>query len=110
MAACDAATALIAICSRSQGSCSIRQTKPRLTSPSSASAGRRTSLKNSSDVSCAFRPSFFRRLPFSKPGMPRSTRNRLVPFAPAAGSVLATTITRSACQPLVMKVLLPLSR
>ena len=77
--------------------------------PSRFSAGTFTSLKNSSDVSCAFMPIFLRRWPFSKPGMPRSTSNRLVPLAPAAGSVLATTITRSACQPLVMKVLLPFS-
>jgi hypothetical protein len=40
----------------------------------------------------------------------RPTSSRLVPLAPASGSVLATTITRSACQPLVMKVLLPFSR
>ena len=31
-------------------------------------------------------------------------------LAPAAGLVLATTTTKSACQPLVMKVLLPLSK
>ena len=40
----------------------------------------------------------------------RRTSSRLVPFAPAPGSVFATTMTRSACQPLVMKVLEPLSR
>ena len=38
---------------------------------------------------------------------PASTSSRLVPLAPAAGSVLATTMTKSACQPLVIKVLLP---
>ncbi|MNP76692.1 hypothetical protein D3C76_1739830 [compost metagenome] len=44
----------------------------------------------------------------SKPGVSASTRNRLVPFAPALGSVLATTITRSARKPLVMNVFEPL--
>ncbi|MOA39385.1 hypothetical protein D3C78_1611620 [compost metagenome] len=53
-------------------------------------------------------PTFSRRLPLAKPGVPASTRNRLVPLAPAFGSVLATTITRSARKPLVMKVLEPL--
>jgi hypothetical protein len=67
-----------------------------------------TLSKNNSDVSCAFMPIFFRRLPFSNPGMPRSTSSGLVPLAPAAGVGLATTITTSACQPFVMKVLDPL--
>ena len=113
MVACMLATAPMAICSRSHGSCSIRPMKPRFSwsaPPSRFSAGTLTLSKNSSDVSCAFSPTFFSRLPRSKPGMPRSTSSRLVPLAPASGLVLATTITRSACQPLVMKVLLPLSR
>ncbi|MOA59174.1 hypothetical protein D3C78_1837280 [compost metagenome] len=54
-------------------------------------------------------PTFFRRLPLLKPGIEVSTRNRLMPRAPAAGSVLATTITTSQCMPLVMKVLEPFS-
>ena len=53
-------------------------------------------------------PTFSRRLPREKPGVLVSTRNRLMPLAPALLSVLATTITRSASQPLVMKVLEPL--
>ncbi len=86
MADCAAATAVMAICSRSQGSCSIRQMKPRFSMaapPSRFSAGTRTLSKNSSEVSCARRPSFFSRLPTEKPGMPRSTSSRLVPLAPA---------------------------
>jgi hypothetical protein len=42
--------------------------------------------------------------------IPRSTTSRLIPPCLASGSVLATTMTRSARMPLVMKVLAPLSR
>jgi hypothetical protein len=68
----------------------------------------RTSSKNSSAVSCALRPILSRLRPRSKPGMPRSTTSRLMPGA-GSGSVRATTITRSALMPLVMKVFEPLS-
>ena len=104
------ATAPTAIDSRSWGRFSIRWAKPRLSVPSRFSAGTRTSSKNSSAVSCALRPTFSRFRPREKPGMPRSTTSRLMPFAPgASGSVRATTITRSALMPLVMKVFDPLS-
>ncbi len=46
--------------------------KPLPSSPSSASAGTRTSMKESSPVSEAFQPSFFIFLEVSKPGVPRS--------------------------------------
>jgi hypothetical protein len=41
--------------------------------------------------------------------MPRSTTSSEKPSAPFSGSVHATTITRSACMPLVMNVFDPLS-
>jgi hypothetical protein len=66
-------------------------------------------VKNSSAVSFALSPTFCSRRPRSNPGVPRSTAIRLTPCAPSSGAVLATTTTRSACSPLVMKVFCPLS-
>ena len=40
----------------------------------------------------------------SKPSIPRSTTSNEKPCAPLSGSVCATTMTRSALMPLVMKV------
>ena len=77
-------------------------------SPSRFSTGTRTSSKNSSEVSCACRPIFSRLRPLVKPGVPASTQIRMMPLRPAAGSVLAQTITRSASWPLLMKVFEPL--
>ena len=45
----------------------------------------RTSSKKSSDVSCAFMPSFSRLRPRVKPGRFDSTRNNVTPLAPAVG-------------------------
>ena len=70
--------------------------------------GTTTLSKNSSAVSCALRPILSRLRPRSKPAIPRSTTIRLMPLWPASGSVLATTITRSAWMPLLMKVFEPL--
>ena len=67
----------------------------------------RTSSKNNSAVSCAFWPIFFRLRPRLKPGRSASTSTRVTPLAPAVVSVLATTMTRSAMPPLVMKVFCP---
>ena len=67
------------------------------------------SWKNSRAESEACWPIFSIFLPRSKPGREASTRNREVPLAPLPGSVIAATITRSACMPLVMKILEPLS-
>ena len=77
-------------------------------SPSRLLQGTRTSSKNSSEVSWAFMPTFFSNRPLLKPGVSASTRIRLVPLAPPAGSVFATTITRSERYPLVMNVFEPL--
>ncbi|MNL68942.1 hypothetical protein D3C87_1937410 [compost metagenome] len=64
--------------------------------------------KNSSAVSAAAWPTFSSLRPRLKPARLASTAIRLMPLAPAAGSVLHTTMTRSAVRPLLMKVLLPL--
>ena len=70
--------------------------------------GTRTSLKNSSDVSCASNPSLSSLRPRAKPSTSSvSTTISEVPFAPALGSVLATTMIRLAVWPLVMKVFWP---
>src|SRR6185312_700042 len=55
--------------------------------------GTRTSSKNSSAVSCAFCPIFFKLRPRRKPGRSVSTSTRLTPLAPAEVSVLAATMT-----------------
>src|ERR1035437_3116141 len=82
--------------------------KPLFSSPKRFVAGTRTSSKNSSAVSAAFCPIFSSLRPFLNPARSASTRNTDTPLAPAAGSVLATTTTRSQLRPLLMKVLLPL--
>ncbi|MNY12672.1 hypothetical protein D3C86_1457670 [compost metagenome] len=82
--------------------------KPRPSSPRRLPTGTRTLSKNSSAVSWACWPTFSSLRPCLKPARPVSTAIRLMPLAPAAGSVLHTTITRSAVRPLLMKVLLPL--
>ncbi|MNR14800.1 hypothetical protein D3C85_1312950 [compost metagenome] len=72
------------------------------------SSGTFTSLKKSSEVSLASMPILCRLRPRSKPSAPSvSTTIRLVPLAPSAGSVLATTMMKLASWPLVMKVLEP---
>ena len=101
------ASAMTAIDIRSRGSRSIRCTKPPPRLPSRLAAGTATSSKNSSAVSCACMPILSSLRPRLKPGMPRSTTSRLMPRAPASGSVRATTMTRSALMPLVMNVLAP---
>ena len=97
--------------SRSWGSWFISWKKPCPSSaPSRLAVGTLTSSKNSSDVSWALRPSFSRLRPRLKPSAPSvSTTIRETPRAFSSGSVLATTITRSACWPLVMKVFWPLT-
>jgi len=55
-------------------------------------------------------PSFFNSLDTSNPGVPLSTRNAVKACpAGASGSVRAITVTTSASEPLVMKVLVPFS-
>ena len=75
----------IACASRSCGSLVIISAKPWPSPPSMFAAGTRTSSKNSSDVSCAFMPSFSRLRPRVKPGRFDSTRNSVTPLAPALG-------------------------
>src|SRR5664279_1362419 len=82
--------------------------KPWPSSPTRLAVGTRTLSKNSSAVSCAFRPILSRLRPRSKPSAPRSTAISEKPMAPASGSVLHTTRTKSALMPFVMKVLDPL--
>jgi len=66
------------------------------------------SWKKSSAVSCAFCPTLSSRRPRVNPGVAVSTQNRLMPRAPAAGSVFPAAGSRSAGRPLVMKVFWPL--
>ena len=101
--------ACAAIPNRSRGSSSIMMTKPRFSSPSSAVAGRRTSLKKSSAVSDVCWPILSIFFDFSKPAECASTKNSDVPLAPLPGSVIAATITRSAWMPLVIKIFEPFS-
>ncbi len=68
---------------RSCGNSCIRYWKPLPSSPKMFDVGRRTLSKNSSDVSCAFMPSFSRLRPRLKPARSRSTRMSDVPLAPA---------------------------
>ncbi len=72
--------------------------------------GTRTFSKIISAVSWECMPALASLRPRRKPGMPRSTTSRLIPRAPAEGSVFATTITRSEWMPLVMNVFVPLRR
>ena len=73
-------------------------------------AGTRQSVKAISAVSWLWKPIFSRLRPFSKPGVPSSTTMSEKPAWAgfAAGSVLATTITRPQLMPLEMKVFWPL--
>ena len=103
------ASAVTPIVTRSRGRFCISATKPPPSSPSRFAAGTRTSVKNSSEVSWACMPSFSRFRPRLKPGISRSTMSRLMPRCPAAGSVRATTITRSPSWPLEMNVFWPFS-
>ncbi len=70
--------------------------KPLSTSPITFAAGRRTSEKNSSAVSDGCWPTLSSLRPRSKPGMPVSTANSVMPFAPFDGSVRAATTIMSA--------------
>ena len=93
---------------RSWARFSIMWWNPRSSSPMRFSSGTRTSVKNSSAVSASGWPTLSSTRPGSNPGMPFSTPKRLMPRAPASGVVRAATMTRSAVEPLVMKVLDPL--
>ena len=59
-------------------------------------AGTRTSVKNNSAVSASGWPTLSSLRPRSKPAMPVSTANRVMPLAFFSGLVLAATMTRSA--------------
>lgn len=74
-------------------------------SPRRLIAGTRTSVNDSSAVSCPCSPSLSR-AGRSNPGASRSTTSRVRPRW-GWSSVRATTMTRSALIPLVMKVLAP---
>ena len=55
-------------------------------------------------------PSLSSLLPWLRPAKPRSTMKAVMPLAPALTSVLAYTTITSASPPLVIHILLPLSR
>ena len=76
-----------AIDSRSCGRLSTRCAKPLPSSPSRLATGTCTSVKNSSAVSWACRPTLSRLRPRSKPSMPRSSTSRLMPVWRCVGSV-----------------------
>ncbi len=81
---------------RSCGSRSIMAMKPRSTSPMRLASGTRTSVKKSSAVSDSSWPTLSSLRPRSKPAMPVSTPNSVMPLAPFSGEVRAATTTRSA--------------
>ena len=76
--------------------------KPLPTSPSTASAGTRTSWNASSAVSEACMPSFSSFFSRITPGRSMSTRKSVKPSWPASASVLVTSTMKSARWPLVM--------
>ena len=98
----------IACASRSWGSLVIMRAKPLPSGPSMFEAGIWTSSKKSSDVSCAFIPSFSRLRPLVNPGRFDSTRKRVTPLAPAAESVFVASTMTSQSWPLEMKTFWPL--
>ena len=109
-AAVAVARPVIAIESRSCGRLWASMPKALPSSPSRFRAGTRTLSKVSSAVSEDFMPILWRLRPRMKPGMSASTTSSDRPLRRLSGSfeVRATTITRSALMPPVMKVLLPL--
>ena len=108
-----AATAPMAMISRSCASCCINWIKPLPSAePSRLALGTRTSEKKTSAVSAAFWPSFSRLRPRVKPPSPStcsvSTMISETPLAASLGSVLATRQINSAVMPLERKVFWPL--
>ena len=83
--------------------------KPSPSAPSRCAAGIAQSVKCSATVGEARMPSLRSFLPTSKPGVPFSTRNAVIPFARLAGSTVANTVMTSAWSPLVHHCLEPLS-
>jgi hypothetical protein len=78
-------------------------------SPRMADSWTSTSWKDSSTVGEVRLPSFLSSLETVNPGVSVSTRKAVKALpAGASGSVRATTVTTSASEPLVMKVLVPL--
>ncbi|MNF99199.1 hypothetical protein D3C84_820900 [compost metagenome] len=98
-----------AIVRRSCGSSDISAAKPPPSAPNRLLAGTRTESKNNSEVSADLCPSLSRLRPRLKPSRSASTRIRLIPREPGESLVRATTITRSACWPLEIKVFEPLT-
>ena len=98
----------MAICSRSCGSCSIRWMKP-LPFLAQQVVGRHPHVvEEQLGGVLRLQAQLLERWPARSPACRVSTSEQARALGAALGSVLATTITRSACQPLVMKVLLPL--
>ena len=88
----------------------MTERKPSFSRPSRFDAGIRQSSKISSAVSEDSQPVFFSARPTRNPGVPLSTMNIEIPCEPRASRlVLAATKYTSACTPLVMNILLPLS-
>ena len=83
--------------------------KPPPSGPSMFAAGTRHSVNVSSTVGEPRMPIFFSSLPTANPGVPFSTTNALIPFAPFSGSVTAKTVTMSAMLPWVIQIFVPSS-
>ena len=75
--------------------------------PSRAEAGTKQSSTKTSAMGEVRRPSLSNGLPTSRPGVPASTRNALMPNGPMPSPSRAKTMSRSATGALVMKVLRP---
>ncbi len=87
----------------------IAMEKPRPSSPRTASAGTRTSSRNSCAVGWPRRPSLPWIVVRSSPGESVGTRNAVMPLGPGP-PVRAKMRATSAQVPLVMNILEPLSR
>src|SRR6516225_8534318 len=81
---------------------------PCPSSPTRADTGTTQSLNVNSTDGDDLCPILSSCRPTLNPGNPGSTRNALIPFPPAAGSVFAKTKNTPAADPLVTHVLVPL--
>ncbi len=102
------ATQLPARSSRSTAKFIMMGTKPAFSSPSRLAAGTRQPSKESSAVSEAHQPILSSFLLTVKPGVPRSITSSEMP--PWPGPPVRTAVTtKSARQPEVMNILLPVT-
>ena len=99
--------AITAITKRSPSKPCMISLKPRFSSPTRLPPGTRQSSKKSSAVSAAWVPSFRNRRPVRKPGVWVGTTISEMPPLPAP-PVRQAVVTKSAMEPLEMKILEPL--